>query len=57
MKKKYSSSTELLEQINRLKSKMINCGIRNGLNSPYTVKYSQELDKLIIIYQKTHYMP
>ncbi|MGE8080983.1 aspartyl-phosphate phosphatase Spo0E family protein [Peribacillus loiseleuriae] len=34
-----------------LKNQMIKCGIEKGLSNPETIKYSQELDKLIYKYQ------
>lgn len=39
---------ELILRINDLRNLMISAGITNGLNSNETLKYSEELDKLII---------
>lgn len=46
------SKKQLREQIEKLKSDMIACGDKKGLNHPLTVKISQELDELINEYMK-----
>ncbi|WP_082190989.1 aspartyl-phosphate phosphatase Spo0E family protein [Peribacillus loiseleuriae] len=44
--------TVLCKKINMLKNQMIKSGMDNGISSPETIKYSQELDKLIYKYQR-----
>ncbi|OKL37836.1 aspartyl-phosphate phosphatase Spo0E family protein [Domibacillus mangrovi] len=39
---------ELIMRINDLRNLMVSAGITNGLSSNETLKYSEELDKLII---------
>ncbi|OMP66961.1 aspartyl-phosphate phosphatase Spo0E family protein [Domibacillus epiphyticus] len=45
------NSNNLLSQINDLRELMVYTGMEKGLNSVETLKYSQELDKLIFQYQ------
>ncbi|KKB33045.1 aspartyl-phosphate phosphatase Spo0E family protein [Bacillus thermotolerans] len=45
------SCYELLNQINNLRKKMIVAGLSKGLGHADTLKYSQELDKLIFRHQ------
>ncbi len=42
---------ELLSLINNLRHLMITAGQQYGLNNPETLRYSEELDKLIIQFQ------
>ncbi|PKR84978.1 aspartyl-phosphate phosphatase Spo0E family protein [Heyndrickxia camelliae] len=49
--KNYYSLLELTNQIDLLRNKMIEIGIKEGLRSPETLHKSQELDKLIFAYQ------
>ncbi|MBB6444504.1 aspartyl-phosphate phosphatase Spo0E family protein [Bacillus benzoevorans] len=42
-------------KINELRNKMIRSAATTGLNSHRTIYHSQELDKLIMIYQKLFY--
>ncbi|MGE8081989.1 aspartyl-phosphate phosphatase Spo0E family protein [Peribacillus loiseleuriae] len=48
---KHLKRTVLYKNINMLKSQMIKSGMENGISSPETIKYSQELDNLIYKYQ------
>lgn len=48
------SRKELLKKINEKKSELLKVVSKNGLNSELTIRCSQELDKLILFYQK-HY--
>lgn len=50
-----TAKTELQNKIELLKNKMINSGLELGLTNPVTVKISQELDRLIIEYQRLPY--
>jgi hypothetical protein len=47
----FLENTNLINQINDLRQTMIAVGQNKGLNHPDTIKFSQELDKLIIRYQ------
>ncbi|MFJ7976562.1 aspartyl-phosphate phosphatase Spo0E family protein [Peribacillus sp. JNUCC 23] len=49
---KHLNCTVLYKNINMLKNQMIKSGMENGISSPETIKYSQELDKLIYQYQR-----
>jgi hypothetical protein len=42
---------KLKNQINQLRQKLIKVGKKKGLTHPETIKYSQDLDKLIIKFQ------
>ncbi|OCA85338.1 aspartyl-phosphate phosphatase Spo0E family protein [Pseudobacillus wudalianchiensis] len=42
---------ELMNRIDYLRNLMILTGLRDGLNADQTLKYSEELDKLIHKYQ------
>lgn len=44
-----SSNQGLTEKIEYLRKQMIEIGMKNGLNSPVTVKISQELDMLLMV--------
>ncbi|WP_083256106.1 aspartyl-phosphate phosphatase Spo0E family protein [Domibacillus iocasae] len=44
-------STSLDSQINDLRFQMIIAGQQHGLSSPETLRYSEELDKLILEFQ------
>ncbi|QDP42077.1 aspartyl-phosphate phosphatase Spo0E family protein [Radiobacillus deserti] len=52
MKQPTLTEDELLKQIEQLQNEMIQCGIELGLDHPLTIAFSQELDKLILDYQK-----
>jgi hypothetical protein len=43
--------TELLDQINTLRMKMIQVGLEKGLNSRETIILSKQLDHLLFTYQ------
>jgi hypothetical protein len=43
--------TELLDQINTLRMKMIQAGLEKGLNSRETINLSKQLDHLLFTYQ------
>jgi hypothetical protein len=43
--------TELLDQINTLRMKMIQVGLKKGLNSRETIIVSKQLDHLLFTYQ------
>jgi hypothetical protein len=45
------SQTELLNQINRLRLRMIEMGSARGLDDSETIMISQELDHLLFDYQ------
>jgi hypothetical protein len=45
------SQTELLNQINRLRKRMIEMGSDKGLDDSETIMISQELDHLLFDYQ------
>jgi hypothetical protein len=45
------NSNQLLSRINYLRELMISAGITKGFHSSETLKYSQDLDKLIIQFQ------
>ncbi|RJS59162.1 aspartyl-phosphate phosphatase Spo0E family protein [Bacillus sp. PK3_68] len=47
------SPEELITRINNVRSLMISTGMSKGLNDYETLKYSEELDKLINEYQLT----
>jgi stage 0 sporulation regulatory protein len=47
-----SSQTEMIEKIKAKRELMINSANSLGFTSDITIKYSQELDKLINEYQK-----
>ncbi|MBA9027477.1 MULTISPECIES: aspartyl-phosphate phosphatase Spo0E family protein [Bacillaceae] len=49
---KHLKRTVLYKNINILKNQMIKSGMENGISSPETIKYSQELDKMIYQYQR-----
>ncbi|MBT2688368.1 aspartyl-phosphate phosphatase Spo0E family protein [Bacillus sp. ISL-47] len=42
-----ATSGNILDEILKLRKKMITSGIQNGLTHPETIKYSRELDELI----------
>ncbi|WNS82267.1 aspartyl-phosphate phosphatase Spo0E family protein [Domibacillus sp. DTU_2020_1001157_1_SI_ALB_TIR_016] len=42
---------DLLARINNLRQRMITAGLQHGLNSPETLRYSEQLDELILQYQ------
>lgn len=46
---------KLKEQIEIKRVEMINTAKETGFNSKETVRCSQELDKLVLKYQKTYY--
>jgi flagellin-specific chaperone FliS len=48
------SQKELIEQINSIRSSMIQTGLNKGLNSDETITISQQLDKLLYTYQLLH---
>ena len=48
---KQKTVDELMNRINDLRNLMILTGLRDGLNADQTLKYSEELDKLIHKYQ------
>jgi len=43
---------ELIKKIDQLKEEMTAVGSKKGLNDAETIKHSQNLDKLLNIYQK-----
>lgn len=45
------SRKELIEQINTIRTSMIQTGLNKGLDSAETVTISQQLDKLLYTYQ------
>ncbi|MFE8703577.1 Spo0E family sporulation regulatory protein-aspartic acid phosphatase [Cytobacillus sp. FJAT-54145] len=47
----YQSTKELLDEIQKKREKMIDSAKMSGFTSDDTVRYSQELDKLIYEYQ------
>lgn len=47
-----SKNNLIIYQINNLKSEMIKLGLTKGFSNPDTVKCSQKLDELIVLYQK-----
>ncbi|OMP66170.1 aspartyl-phosphate phosphatase Spo0E family protein [Domibacillus epiphyticus] len=48
MEQGHQDINRLYSQINDLRELMISTGMKKGLDSAETLKYSQELDKLII---------
>ena len=42
----------MLDIIKEKQSELVECALLHGMNSETTIKCSQELDKLIIMYQK-----
>ncbi|MGO4889935.1 Spo0E family sporulation regulatory protein-aspartic acid phosphatase [Anaerobacillus sp. MEB173] len=44
--------SEIISNINELRTTMIKIGETKGLNNPETVACSQELDRLLINYQR-----
>ena len=42
----------LIDKIEYLRKQMIETGLKHGLNSPATIKISQELDTLLVSYIK-----
>lgn len=46
------TTEDILMEIETTKTKMINSGIRNGLNNPKTLRISQKLDQLLNVYQQ-----
>ncbi|MCQ6281738.1 aspartyl-phosphate phosphatase Spo0E family protein [Bacillus sp. EB600] len=53
--KAFTKKETLEYRINHLRNEMIQSAAATGLNSHRTIYYSQELDKLINIYQKHFY--
>ncbi|MCP3764072.1 aspartyl-phosphate phosphatase Spo0E family protein [Domibacillus sp. A3M-37] len=51
MEQSQLNSTSLDSQINDLRFLMITAGQQHGLSSPETLRYSEELDKLILEFQ------
>jgi hypothetical protein len=45
------NKSELLIQINKIRGKMIEIGLKKGLNSTETITISQQLDELMLFYQ------
>jgi hypothetical protein len=45
------NKSELLIQINKIRGKMIEIGLKKGLNSTETITISQQLDELLLFYQ------
>jgi stage 0 sporulation regulatory protein len=45
---------QMLEEIQKIRVKMIDSAEKNGLTNELTIKYSQELDQLIYQYQRTN---
>ncbi|MFC4322637.1 aspartyl-phosphate phosphatase Spo0E family protein [Litchfieldia salsa] len=39
---------EIYKDIEKLRLKLIKCGLKEGLNSPQTIRLSEELDKIIL---------
>ncbi|MBN8194212.1 aspartyl-phosphate phosphatase Spo0E family protein [Bacillus sp. NTK074B] len=46
-----SVNRSLNDQIHILRMKMVSIGTQKGFTDPETVKYSEELDKLILLFQ------
>lgn len=44
----------MLEEIQKIRVKMIDSAEKNGLTNELTIQYSQELDQLIYQYQRTN---
>ncbi|WP_082087897.1 aspartyl-phosphate phosphatase Spo0E family protein [Domibacillus indicus] len=42
---------DLLDRIEQIRQLMITSGLQYGLSSPETVRYSEQLDELILWYQ------
>lgn len=53
MKPNSNHTSELTLKIDKLRKKMIYTGKQKGLCHPETIRYSEELDKLIFKLQKT----
>ncbi|MCM3651309.1 Spo0E family sporulation regulatory protein-aspartic acid phosphatase [Metabacillus litoralis] len=51
----YLNYAELINKIQNLREQMIKIGKEKGLSNPETIKYSQELDVLIMKYQLLTY--
>ncbi|OMP67047.1 aspartyl-phosphate phosphatase Spo0E family protein [Domibacillus epiphyticus] len=51
MKQGQTNTDSLLSQINELRELMVSTGMEKGLDNVETIKYSQELDKLIFQFQ------
>lgn len=51
MEQSQLNSTSLDSQINDLRFLMITAGQQHGLSNPETLRYSKELDKLILEFQ------
>ncbi|WP_332695061.1 aspartyl-phosphate phosphatase Spo0E family protein [Halalkalibacter lacteus] len=49
---KYKIEVLLLNRIEKLKNQMVTIAIYSGMDSVDTLRCSQELDKLIILYMK-----
>jgi hypothetical protein len=50
----FMENVDLSNKIHELRKQMIQSGKENGFLSPKTIKYSQELDKLIYIQQTVY---
>ena len=50
--KNFYNLLDLTNQIDFLRNQMIEIGQKQGLRSPETIFHSQELDKLIYVYQQ-----
>lgn len=53
MLKAQETCYDLQIKINRLRALMVSVGMSKGLNHTETLKYSEELDKLILKYQQS----
>jgi hypothetical protein len=51
----FMENVDLSSRIHKLRKQMIQSGKENGFLSPKTIKYSQELDKLIYIQQTVNH--
>ncbi|MEK4029328.1 aspartyl-phosphate phosphatase Spo0E family protein [Pseudobacillus sp. FSL P4-0506] len=51
LQKEIKEADELINQINNIRSLMISTGMRKGFTDLQTLKYSEELDKLLNKYQ------
>ncbi|SMQ75910.1 Spo0E like sporulation regulatory protein [Bacillus sp. OV166] len=49
---KYTLELSLLKRINVMKETLVNVAKSKGINSPETISYSQELDKLLNLHMK-----
>jgi hypothetical protein len=47
---------ELLNQINKLRKRMIKTGLNKGVENNETIRLSKELDQLIFTYQLKNYI-